>query len=76
MRGHWGIENRLHHVRDTTFAEDHSQIRTGGGPRVMASIRNLVLSLHRMNGETNIAQVTRYTARDPRRALELIGLAS
>jgi len=35
-RGHWEIENRLHWVRDVTFGEDHSQIRTGAGPRMMA----------------------------------------
>lgn len=74
VRGHWGIENQLHHVRDVTFTEDASQIRTGTGPRVMASLRNLALSLHRLNGATNIAQVTRRTARDPHRALNLIGL--
>ena len=74
VRGHWGIENRLHHVRDVTFTEDHSQVRTGTGPRVMASLRNLVLALHRLAGDTNIAQATRRTARDPRRALELVGL--
>lgn len=75
VRGHWGTENGLHHVRDTTFAEDHSQIRTGSGPRVMASLRNLALNLHRLAGVTNIAQATRRTARDPRRALELIGIS-
>jgi hypothetical protein len=31
LRGHWAIE-ALHHVRDTTFAEDASQIRTDAGP--------------------------------------------
>lgn len=74
VRGHWGIENRLHHVRDVTFTEDHSQVRTGTGPRVMASLRNFVLSLYRLAGDTNIAQATRRTARDPRRALAPIGL--
>jgi len=39
IRGHWGIE-ALHHLRDTTFAEDASQIRTGATPRAMASLRN------------------------------------
>ncbi|SEG96083.1 Predicted transposase YbfD/YdcC associated with H repeats [Nonomuraea solani] len=29
IRGHWSIENRLHYVRDVTYGEDHSQIRTG-----------------------------------------------
>ncbi|KHE74086.1 hypothetical protein AS25_09040 [Kocuria marina] len=53
--GRRGTENRLHHVRDATYAEDHSQTRTGTGPRVMASLRNLVLSLHQMDGDTKIA---------------------
>jgi hypothetical protein len=39
LRGHWGIE-ALHHIRDVTFAEDASQLRTGAGPSVMASLRN------------------------------------
>jgi hypothetical protein len=39
IRGHWGIE-ALHHIRDTTFAEDTSQVRTGTAPRTMASLRN------------------------------------
>ena len=32
-RGHWGIENRLHWVRDVTFDEDRSQVRTGAAPQ-------------------------------------------
>jgi len=32
IRGHWSIENRVHHVRDTTFDEDRSQVRTGSAP--------------------------------------------
>jgi predicted transposase YbfD/YdcC len=40
-RGHWGIEDRLHWVRDVTYDEDRSQVRTGNGPRVMASLRIL-----------------------------------
>jgi hypothetical protein len=42
LRGHWAIE-ALHHVRDVTFAEDASQVRTGTGPQVMACLRNLVI---------------------------------
>jgi predicted transposase YbfD/YdcC len=40
QRGHWSIENRTHHVRDTTFDEDHSQIRTGHAPQNLAALRN------------------------------------
>ncbi|WP_219420486.1 ISAs1 family transposase, partial [Pseudonocardia nigra] len=52
IRGHWQIENGLHWVRDVTFAEDLSQVRAGHGPQVMASLRNLVISLHRLAGAT------------------------
>jgi hypothetical protein len=43
-RGHWGIEG-LHNVRDVTFAEDRSTLRTEHGPRNWASLRNLVIGL-------------------------------
>jgi predicted transposase YbfD/YdcC len=43
IRGHWGIE-ALHHIRDTTFAEYASQVRTGTTPRAMASLRNLAMA--------------------------------
>lgn len=72
LRNHWHIENRLHWVRDVTFAEDLSQIRTGNGPAVMAVLRNLVISLHRLAGAENIAQECRHIGRDPVRALNLI----
>jgi hypothetical protein len=48
-------DNRLHWIRDVTFAEDHSQVRTGHGPQVMATFRNLAVSLHRLHGAANIA---------------------
>ena len=35
--GHWEIENRLHWVRDVTYQEEQSLVRTGNAPRVMAS---------------------------------------
>ncbi len=72
IRGHWQIENALHWVRDATSAEDLSQVRTGASPQVMASLRNLVISLHRLAGATNIARALRHHARDARRTLHLI----
>jgi len=50
VRAHWTIENRLHWVRDVTFDEDRSQIRRGAGPQVMATLRNLAISLLRLAG--------------------------
>jgi predicted transposase YbfD/YdcC len=72
VRGHWTIENRLHWVRDVTFDEDRSQIRTGTGPRAMASLRNLAVSVLRTDGVTNIAQAIRHHAWDPLRPVELL----
>jgi len=73
-RGHWGIENKLHYVRDVTFQEDLSQIRTKSGPRVMAALRNLAIGILRINGHTNIAKSLRFYGRRPHLALKLIGL--
>ena len=47
-RGHWSIENCNHWIRDVTFGEDHSQVRTGHLPQVMAALRNCVISLLRL----------------------------
>jgi predicted transposase YbfD/YdcC len=69
VQGHWGIENRLHWVRDVTFAEDLSQVRTGNAPRVMATIRSTAISLLRLNGWTNIAAALRHHARHPDRPI-------
>lgn len=72
IQGHWGIENRVHWVRDVTYREDHSQVRTGAAPHVMATLRNLVISLLRLAGWTNIAQALRHHAADSRRPLALL----
>lgn len=72
VQGHWGIENRLHWVRDVTFDEDRSQVRTGAAPHVMATLRNTVISLLRLAGWTNIAHALRHHAADPQRPLALL----
>ncbi|MBM3496411.1 MAG: ISAs1 family transposase, partial [Armatimonadetes bacterium] len=68
LRGHWCIENNLHYVRDETFGEDRSRVRTGSGPRVMASMRNLAIAIHRLHGQKNIASATRRCCRVSSRA--------
>ena len=70
--GHWGIEDRLHWVRDTDFGEDRSQVRTASGPRIMASLRNLAITILRLSGATSIAAALRYHARRPARPLRTI----
>ena len=72
IRGHWTIENRLHWVRDVVYDEDRSQIRTANGPRVMASLRNLAITVLRLTATTNIAAALRHHARRPNRPLQTI----
>jgi len=73
IRGHWTIE-ALHHIRDVTYAEDASQVRTGNAPRTMASLRNLAVGILRHRGWANIAQALRHHARDPWRPLTALGI--
>ncbi len=75
VRRHWEIENKLHWVRDVTYQEDKSLVRTRNAPRVMASLRSLAISLLRLNGHANIAAANRHHARDPQRTLELLQAA-
>jgi predicted transposase YbfD/YdcC/Arc/MetJ family transcription regulator len=74
IRGHWAIE-ALHHVRDTTFAEDASQVRTGATPNVMACLRNLVIGVLSRAGPVNVAAALRHHAHDPRRPLATLGIS-
>lgn len=73
IRNHWKIE-ALHCVRDTAFAEDASQLRTGNAPRAMATWRDLAVGALRLSGVKNIASGLRRNARDARRPLALLGL--
>jgi predicted transposase YbfD/YdcC len=72
LRGHWGIENKTHYVRDVTFDEDRSQVRTGAAPQLMAAVRNLALALLRRVGHANIAEALRTYAGRPHTSVALV----
>lgn len=74
IRGHWGIENRSHWVRDRVFDEDRSPVRVGGAPQALATLRNLAISLLRFAGFKSVATGLRWAAWDHTRALALMGL--
>jgi predicted transposase YbfD/YdcC len=77
IRGHWSIENKVHRVRDVTYDEDPSQIRTGTGPQVTAALRNAAISALRATGTTgttSIATTNRHHARDNTRPLAPLGI--
>src|SRR5580658_6277020 len=62
-------------IRDTTYGEDASQTRTGNGPQVMATLRNLSTGIFKLAGHPNIAAACRHHARDATRTLSALGLS-
>ncbi len=73
-RGHWGIENKVHYVRDVTMGEDAGQIHVGQAPHALAALRNGLLTLLRSTGVTNIADALRSYAASLEDTLALIGV--
>jgi predicted transposase YbfD/YdcC len=71
-RRHWSIENRLHYVRDVSFGEDRSRLRTGQAPQILAALRNLAITLIHRQGSTQIAASRRHFASHPSEALLLL----
>ena len=63
-----------HWVRDVTFREDASQVRTPPRVRAMATLRNLVIGLIRQAGHTRIAGTLRKIRNDPPLLLAILGL--
>jgi predicted transposase YbfD/YdcC len=59
IRGYWGVENKVHYVRDVTQGEDISRIRTAPLVQIFAIARNFALNLYRDNGSQNMAQAQR-----------------
>ena len=74
-RGHWGIENGLHYVKDVTMGEDKSTVHADHGPKIMAALRNTALSLLRRAGWSTIASRLRYNSLHPEAALAVLSLS-
>ena len=70
-RGHWAIENRSHHKRDTIWREDHCRMRNGA--QVFAALRNIVLSLFHLNNVDRVLRETRRFSSKPHLILDFIG---
>ena len=62
VRGHWGIENRVHWVLDVTFHEDASRIRTGDAPQNMGVLRHIALNLLRHEPSKGSLKTKRFRA--------------
>jgi predicted transposase YbfD/YdcC len=64
IRGHWGIENRLHWVKDVVFKEDDCPLKLGHAPENWGLIRTWAVNLFRLQGETSITKAQRRVAHD------------
>lgn len=72
-RGHWGIENKTHYVRDVTFGEDANRARTRHGPQHLAAARNTAITLCRLYGYLNLAAARRDFAWNRQRLFAILG---
>ena len=72
VRGHWGIENRSHYVRDVSFQEDRSRLRSGNAPHILAALRNVAITLLHRLGTSQISSARRSFAYHPEQALALL----
>ena len=72
MRNHWGVENRIHHVRDTRMDEDARRIRKN--PCIFGLLRSFALNLMRFNNIGNINLVLYDSALSLDRVLDYQGL--
>ena len=72
-RGHWGIENKVHWVRDETFGEDRCRVRSGSAPQILAGVRNLVINWLRSHKTVNLAAALRENAWNPQRLFAMLG---
>jgi predicted transposase YbfD/YdcC len=75
VHNHWSVE-ALHHIRDVTYGEDVSRIRTGTAPRAMTTLRNLAIGLMRQAGWTNIAAAADHYRSRPQHATAMLRLTA
>lgn len=73
-RGHWGIENRLHYVRDMAYDEDRCRARKGNSPRALACLRNFAISLLRLHQVPSIKAALRDLAAQANKVLAMLRL--
>lgn len=76
IRAHWGIENRLHWVKDVVLQEDAASIRASAPASLMTILRNLVVSLFRAHGYPSIVKAIDLLSHDFDRLLPMLGVFS
>lgn len=74
IRAHWGIENRLHWVKDVVLQEDAASIRQSAPASLMSILRNLAVSLFRAHGYPSLVKAIDLLSHDFDRLLPMLGI--
>lgn len=78
IRGHWGVENRLHHVKDRTLLEDRHWVKNAATAYALTFLRSLVVGLLQgvkiagRRGPVHCPEKIEYMQADVRRPLRLV----
>jgi predicted transposase YbfD/YdcC len=72
IRGHWGIEIRLHWIRDAVFGEDACRVRSGSAPRVLAALRNSIIARFQLAGIRSLTEELESLSLQPSRAVDYV----
>lgn len=64
IRQHWGIENRLHWVKDVIFGEDAAPFSNSNAATNWSIIRNIAINIARMSGYDSLTKAERFLAHD------------
>lgn len=64
IRQHWGIENRLHWVKDVIFGEDAALFSNYNAATNWSIIRNIAINIARMCGYDSLTKAERFLAHD------------
>ena len=75
VRGHWGIENGLHFLKDRWWDEDRHHTRRPGLSPVMTGLNTIAIAIHRLRSDADepIRASADRIAWLPARGLEMLG---
>ena len=65
IRSHWKIENSLHYVKDVSFDEDASRIRTKQAPLISTMLKSIAINIMNINKIPNLKKARKEFAWSP-----------
>lgn len=71
IRSHWKIENSLHYVKDVSFDEDRSRIRSNQAPLVSTMLKSLAINIMNINKIPNIKKARKLFGWSPHKLFNL-----